>query len=169
MRQRDGHFPCRYPGAEPGPGPGSSPRHGHARDRSPKRPVSPELGACSAGGLARGFSRTAGPVVIFPSSGTGRLGKPRSSIRFRRATRSLMVEDRPLCDPVGARWRAAFGGIEVDFVAGDWRRRGARPPGPRSRARLARRMPRARDQGRRVMVVHNDERSGPAPTKPYRR
>ena len=101
-------------------------------------------------GLGRVF-RTAGPVVTYPSSGTG---------AWEAAlVNTLSPGDRVLAFETGhfaTLWRAMAErlGLEVEWVAGDWRR-GVDPDAVRERL--------AADRGhalRAVMVVHNETSTG---------
>ncbi|MHC2333127.1 aspartate aminotransferase-like enzyme [Bradyrhizobium sp. USDA 4454] len=86
-----------------------------------------ELGRTVLEGSARIF-QTKGPVVIFPSSGTG-AWEAAIVNTLSPGDKVLMVETGHFA----TLWRQMAGrfGIEVDFVPGDWRR-GA-DPAPRSR------------------------------------
>jgi len=95
--------------------------------------------------------QTSGPVVIFPSSGTG--------AREAAIVNTLSPGDKVLMVETGhfaTLWRQMAGrfGIEVDFLAGDWRR-GADPA--QIEARLADDTARAI---KAVMVVHNETSTG---------
>src|SRR3954454_20796375 len=113
-----------------------------------------ELGRAVLEGSQRIF-QTAGPVVIFPSSGTG---------AWEAAiVNTLSPGDKVLMEETGhfaTLWRQMAGrfGIEVDFVAGDWRR-GADPA--QIEARLA---ADAAHAIKAVMVVHNETSTG-APSR----
>lgn len=95
--------------------------------------------------------RTSGPVVIYPSSGTG---------AWEAAiVNTLSPGDRVLMAETGhfaTLWRqmAARWGVEVDFIPGDWRR-GADPAAIEAKL--------AEDRGhavKAVMVVHNETSTG---------
>ena len=95
--------------------------------------------------------QTSGPVVIFPSSGTG-AWEAAIVNTLSPGDKVLMVETGHFA----TLWRqmAARFGIEVDFVAGDWRR-GADPA--QIEARLA---DDAAHAIKAVMVVHNETSTG---------
>jgi len=95
--------------------------------------------------------KTAGPVIIYPSSGTG---------AWEAAiVNTLSPGDRVLMAETGhfaTLWRqmAARWGVEVDFIPGDWRR-GADPAAIEAKL--------AEDRGhaiKAVMVVHNETSTG---------
>jgi alanine-glyoxylate transaminase/serine-glyoxylate transaminase/serine-pyruvate transaminase len=95
--------------------------------------------------------QTSGPVVIFPSSGTGAWEAAIVNM-LSPGDKVLMVETghfATLWRQMAARW-----GIDVEFIPGDWRR-GADPA--EIEARLA------RDTShvlKAVMVVHNETSTG---------
>jgi len=95
--------------------------------------------------------QTSGPVVIFPSSGTG-AWEAAIVNTLSPGDKVLMVETGHFA----TLWRQMAGrfGIEVDFLAGDWRR-GADPA--QIEARLADDTARAI---KAVMVVHNETSTG---------
>ncbi|MGY4452227.1 aspartate aminotransferase-like enzyme [Bradyrhizobium sp. i1.3.1] len=95
--------------------------------------------------------QTAGPVVIFPSSGTG-AWEAAIVNTLSPGDRVLMVETGHFA----TLWRQMAGrfGIEVDFVPGDWRR-GADPA--LIEAKLTEDKARAI---KAVMVVHNETSTG---------
>ncbi|MDX5932213.1 pyridoxal-phosphate-dependent aminotransferase family protein [Acidiphilium acidophilum] len=108
------------------------------------------LGLAVIEGAKRVF-RTASPVVIYPSSGTG---------AWEAAiVNTLSPGDRVLMAETGqfaTLWRTMAGrlGLEVDFIEGDWRH-GADP------AAIGARL--AEDRGhtiKAVMVVHNETSTG---------
>jgi alanine-glyoxylate transaminase / serine-glyoxylate transaminase / serine-pyruvate transaminase len=109
-----------------------------------------ELGRAVLGGTQRVF-QTSGPVVIFPSSGTG-AWEAAIVNTLSPGDKVLMVETghfATLWRQMAARW-----GIDVDFLPGDWRR-GADPTGIEERL--------ARDTShalKAVMVVHNETSTG---------
>jgi alanine-glyoxylate transaminase / serine-glyoxylate transaminase / serine-pyruvate transaminase len=109
-----------------------------------------ELGRTVIEGAQKVF-QTSGPVVIFPSSGTG---------AWEAAiVNTLSMGDKVLMVETGhfaTLWRQMAGrwGIEVDFMPGDWRR-GADPAA--IEARLAQDTSRAI---KAVMVVHNETSTG---------
>ena len=109
-----------------------------------------ELGRAVLEGSQRIF-QTSGPVVIFPSSGTG---------AWEAAiVNTLSPGDKVLMAETGhfaTLWRQMAGrfGIEVDFIPGDWRR-GADPA--QIEARLA---GDAAHAIKAVMVVHNETSTG---------
>jgi len=95
--------------------------------------------------------KTSGPVIIYPSSGTG---------AWEAAiVNTLSPGDRVLMAETGhfaTLWRqmAARWGVEVDFIPGDWRR-GADPAAIEAKL--------AEDRGhaiKAVMVVHNETSTG---------
>lgn len=109
-----------------------------------------QLGLAVIEGAKRVF-RTASPVVIYPSSGTG---------AWEAAiVNTLSPGDRVLMAETGqfaTLWRTMAGrlGLEVDFIDGDWRH-GADP------AAIGARL--AEDRGhtiKAVMVVHNETSTG---------
>ena len=109
-----------------------------------------ELGRAVLEGSQKIF-QTAGPVVIFPSSGTG-AWEAAIVNTLSHGDKVLMVETGHFA----TLWRLMAGrfGIEVDFLAGDWRR-GADPA--QVEARLA------QDTAhtiKAVMVVHNETSTG---------
>ena len=95
--------------------------------------------------------QTSGPVVIFPSSGTG---------AWEAAiVNTLSVGDRVLMYETGhfaTLWRAMAGrlGLAVDWVPGDWRR-GVDPADVEARLRAD-----AAHAIKAVMVVHNETSTG---------
>jgi alanine-glyoxylate transaminase / serine-glyoxylate transaminase / serine-pyruvate transaminase len=100
---------------------------------------------------ARKIFQTSGPVVIFPSSGTG-AWEAAIVNTLSPGDRVLMVETghfATLWRNMAARW-----GIEVDFMPGDWRH-GADPAA--IEAKLAQDSARAI---KAVMVVHNETSTG---------
>lgn len=100
---------------------------------------------------ARAIFKTSGPVVIFPSSGTG-AWEAAIVNTLSPGDKVLMVETghfATLWRRMAERW-----GLEVDFVAGDWRH-GA-DPGV-IEAKLAEDRQRAI---KAVMVVHNETSTG---------
>jgi alanine-glyoxylate transaminase / serine-glyoxylate transaminase / serine-pyruvate transaminase len=109
-----------------------------------------ELGRAVLGGCQEIF-RTTGPVIIFPSSGTG-AWEAAIVNTLSPGDRVLMVETghfATLWRQMAARW-----GIDVDFLPGDWRR-GADPTAIEERL--------ARDSShsiKAVMVVHNETSTG---------
>jgi alanine-glyoxylate transaminase/serine-glyoxylate transaminase/serine-pyruvate transaminase len=109
-----------------------------------------ELGRAVLGGSQRIF-QTSGPVVIFPSSGTG-AWEAAIVNTLSPGDKVLMVETGHFA----TLWRQMAGrfGIDVDFIAGDWRR-GADPA--QIEARLAEDTAHAI---KAVMVVHNETSTG---------
>jgi alanine-glyoxylate transaminase/serine-glyoxylate transaminase/serine-pyruvate transaminase len=110
-----------------------------------------ELGKSVLAGLKRVFQSTQGEVVIYPASGTG---------AWEAAlVNTLSPGDRVLMAETGhfaTLWQkmAAKLGIEVEFIAGDWRR-GADPEAIEQRLRA--------DKEKRfkaVCVVHNETSTG---------
>jgi alanine-glyoxylate transaminase / serine-glyoxylate transaminase / serine-pyruvate transaminase len=110
-----------------------------------------ELGKMVLAGLKRVFQSTQGEVVIYPASGTG---------AWEAAlVNTLSPGDRVLMAETGhfaTLWQkmAAKLGIEVEFIAGDWRR-GADPEAIEKRLRA--------DKEKRfkaVCVVHNETSTG---------
>jgi alanine-glyoxylate transaminase/serine-glyoxylate transaminase/serine-pyruvate transaminase len=109
-----------------------------------------ELGKAVFEGCRKVF-KTAGPVIIFPSSGTG-AWEAAIVNTLSPGDKVLMVETghfATLWRQMAARW-----GIEVDFVPGDWRH-GAYPAD--IEARLAQDSTHAI---KAVMVVHNETSTG---------
>jgi alanine-glyoxylate transaminase/serine-glyoxylate transaminase/serine-pyruvate transaminase len=109
-----------------------------------------ELGKAVLTGIRRIF-KTTGPVVIFPSSGTGAWEAAIVNV-LAPGDRVLMVETGHFA----TLWRqmAAKFGLEVDFLPGDWRH-GVDP------AEIEKRL--TEDKGRAikaVMVVHNETSTG---------
>jgi alanine-glyoxylate transaminase/serine-glyoxylate transaminase/serine-pyruvate transaminase len=99
----------------------------------------------------RAVFQTAGPVVIFPSSGTG-AWEAAIVNTLNPGDRVLMVETGHFA----TLWRgmAQRLGLEVDFVPGDWRH-GVNPQ------EVERRLKEDRTQSvRAVMVVHNETSTG---------
>ncbi|MGY4159091.1 alanine-glyoxylate transaminase/serine-glyoxylate transaminase/serine-pyruvate transaminase [Bradyrhizobium sp. USDA 4461] len=109
-----------------------------------------ELGRTVLEGSARIF-QTKGPVVIFPSSGTG-TWEAAIVNTLSPGDKVLMVETGHFA----TLWRQLAGrfGIEVDFLPGDWRR-GADPA--RIEAKLA---DDTAHSIKAVMVVHNETSTG---------
>ncbi|MGY3444214.1 pyridoxal-phosphate-dependent aminotransferase family protein [Bradyrhizobium sp. USDA 4473] len=109
-----------------------------------------ELGRTVLEGSARIF-QTKGPVVIFPSSGTG-AWEAAIVNTLSPGDKVLMVETGHFA----TLWRQLAGrfGIEVDFLPGDWRR-GADPA--RIEAKLA---DDTAHSIKAVMVVHNETSTG---------
>jgi len=109
-----------------------------------------ELGRAVLEGSQKVF-QTSGPVVIFPSSGTG-AWEAAIVNTLSSGDKVLMVETGHFA----TLWRQMAGrfGIEVDFLAGDWRR-GADPA--QIEARLA---ADAAHAIKAVMVVHNETSTG---------
>ena len=109
-----------------------------------------ELGRAVLEGSQKIF-QTAGPVMIFPSSGTG-AWEAAIVNTLSPGDKVLMVETGHFA----TLWRQMAGrfGIEVDFIAGDWRR-GADPA--EIEARLAED---AAHAIKAVMVVHNETSTG---------
>src|SRR6204780_4546771 len=109
-----------------------------------------ELGKSVFEGCRKVF-KTAGPVIIFPSSGTG-AWEAAIVNTLSPGDKVLMVETGHLAmlwRGVGARW-----GIEVDLMPGDWRH-GADPAA--IEAKLAQDTAHAI---KAVMVVHNETSTG---------
>ena len=110
-----------------------------------------DLGRGVLAGLKRVFKSTQGEVVIYPASGTG---------AWEAAlVNSLSPGDRVLMAETGhfaTLWEkmAARLGLQVDFVAGDWRH-GAQPEAIEQRLRAD------REQSiKAVCVVHNETSTG---------
>src|ERR1700684_2868595 len=105
-----------------------------------------ELGKAVLEGSQKIF-KTSGPVIIFPSSGTG-AWEAAIVNTLSPGDKVLMVETghfATLWRQMAARW-----GIDVDFIAGDWRH-GADPAAIEARL--------AQDKAhaiKAVMVVHNE-------------
>lgn len=113
-------------------------------------PAFAELGVQVLEGCKKIF-QTSGPVVVFPSSGTG-AWEAAIVNTLSPGDRVLMVETGHFA----TLWRQMAGrlGLEVDFVSGDWRH-GAAPEVVASKL--------AEDQARAikaVMVVHNETSTG---------
>ena len=109
-----------------------------------------ELGKAVFAGCQKIF-KTSGPVIIFPSSGTG-AWEAAIVNTLSPGDKVLMVETghfATLWRQMAARW-----GIEVDFMPGDWRH-GADPAA--IEARLAQDTAHAI---KAVMVVHNETSTG---------
>src|SRR5258707_1768565 len=109
-----------------------------------------ELGKTIFEGCQKIF-KTAGPVIVFPSSGTG-AWEAAIVNTLSPGDKVLMVETghfATLWRQMAARW-----GIEVDFMPGDWRH-GADPAA--IEARLAQATSHA---VKAVMVVHNETSTG---------
>jgi alanine-glyoxylate transaminase/serine-glyoxylate transaminase/serine-pyruvate transaminase len=99
----------------------------------------------------RAIFKTAGPVIIYPSSGTG-AWEAAIVNTLSSGDRVLMVETGHFA----AQWRQMAGrwGLEIDFVEGDWRH-GVDPAALESRL--------ADDRAhaiKAVMVVHNETSTG---------
>jgi alanine-glyoxylate transaminase/serine-glyoxylate transaminase/serine-pyruvate transaminase len=136
------------------PGPTNVPdRVLRAMDRPTIDHRGPEFGALGRAVLegCQAVFKTSGPVVVFPSSGTG---------AWEAAiVNTLSQGDRVLMYETGhfaTLWRAMATrlGVEVDFVPGDWRR-GVDPADVEARLTA--------DRERRikaVMVVHNETSTG---------
>src|SRR6201991_1631513 len=109
-----------------------------------------QLGRSVLDGAQKIF-QTSGPVVIFPSSGTG-AWEAAIVNTLSPGDKVLMVETGHFA----SLWRQMAGrfGIEVDFLAGDWRR-GADPA--EIEAKLAADKSHAI---KAVMVVHNETSTG---------
>ncbi|HKU08279.1 MAG TPA: alanine--glyoxylate aminotransferase family protein [Bradyrhizobium sp.] len=109
-----------------------------------------ELGRAVLEGSQKVF-QTSGPVVIFPSSGTG-AWEAAIVNTLSPGDKALMVETGHFA----TMWRQMAGrfGIEVDFIAGDWRR-GADPA--QIETRLA---DDTKHTIKAVMVVHNETSTG---------
>jgi len=141
------HF-LQIPWPQPGAGSGA-PRHGYAGHRPS------QLRLCQAreGGIqgCQKIFKTAGPVIIFPSSGTG-AWEAAIVNTLSPGDKVLMVETghfATLWRQMAGRW--AF---EVDFMPGDWRH-GADPAAIEARL--------AQDKAhaiKAVMVVHNETSTG---------
>src|SRR5256884_399291 len=116
----------------------------------PRSPAFAELAKTVFDGCQKVF-KTSGPVLIFPSSGTG-AWEAAIVNTLSPGDKVLMVETghfATLWRQMAARW-----GIEVDFLPGDWRH-GADPAD--IEARLAQDSSRAI---KAVMVVHNEPSTG---------
>jgi alanine-glyoxylate transaminase / serine-glyoxylate transaminase / serine-pyruvate transaminase len=109
-----------------------------------------ELGRTVLDGCKKIF-QTSGPVIIFPSSGTG-AWEAAIVNTLSQGDKVLMVETghfATLWRNMASRW-----GIEVDFIPGDWRR-GAEPAAIEEKL--------AQDKSytiKAVMVVHNETSTG---------
>src|SRR2546429_1601038 len=116
----------------------------------PRSPAFAELAKTVFEGSRKIF-KTAGPVIIFPSSGTG-AWEAAIVNTLSPGDKVLMVETghfATLWRQMAARW-----GIEVDFMPGDWRH-GAAPAD--IEAKLAQDSAHAI---KAVMVVHNETSTG---------
>lgn len=148
MTSRTGRHFLHIPGPSPVPE-----RVLRAMDRQVIDHRGPEFGVLGREVLegCRTIFRTKGPVVIYPSSGTG-AWEAAIVNTLSSGDRVLMFETghfATLWRQMAARW-----GIEVEFVPGDWRR-GVDPA--LVEARLA------EDRGhsfKAVMVVHNETSTG---------
>ena len=136
------------PGAHerPGPRPAGDRR---ADDRPSRARTSPRLGLEVLEGL-RGVFKTSGPVVVYPSSGTG---------AWEAAlVNTLSPGDRVLAFETGhfaTLWRAMAERLGLEVAVG----RGRLAPRRRPRAGAAELRPRIR-ASRAVMVVHNETSTG---------
>ncbi len=136
------------------PGPSNVPdRILRAIDRPTIDHRGPEFGRLGRAVLAgcQTVFGTAGPVIVFPASGTG-AWEAAIVNTLSRGDRVLMYETGQFA----SLWRAMAGrfGLEVDWVPGDWRR-GVDPADVEARLRA--------DPGRSikaVMVVHNETSTG---------
>jgi alanine-glyoxylate transaminase / serine-glyoxylate transaminase / serine-pyruvate transaminase len=148
MTQRQGHHFLQIPGPSPVPE-----RVLRAMDRQVIDHRGPEfqrLGLAVLEGCKAIF-KTSGPVVIYPSSGTG-AWEAAIVNTLSPGDKVLMVETghfATLWRQMAGRW-----GIEVDFIPGDWRR-GVDPAV--IEAKLAEDRSRAI---KAVMVVHNETSTG---------
>lgn len=110
-----------------------------------------ELGKAVAAGMKRVFKSAQGEVVIYPASGTG---------AWEAAlVNTLSAGDRVLMSETGhfaALWQRLAGrlGLEVEFLAGDWRH-GADPDAIEKRLRAD-----AEKRIKAVCVVHNETSTG---------
>src|ERR1700729_4014514 len=148
MAQRQGHHFLQIPGPSPIPE-----RVLRAMDKQVIDHRGPEfqrLGLAVLGGC-RAIFETSGPVVIYPSSGTG-AWEAAIVNTLSPGDKVLMVETghfATLWQQMAARW-----GINVDFMPGDWRH-GAEPAAIEARL--------AQDKAhaiKAVMVVHNETSTG---------
>src|ERR1700749_2030402 len=148
MTQHQGRHFLQIPGPSPVPEPVLRPMDMPVIDhRSPKFA---ELAKAVFEGSQKIF-QTSGPVIIFPSSGTG-AWEAAIVNTLSPGDKVLMVETghfATLWRQMAARW-----GIEVDFIAGDWRH--AADPAA-IEARLAQDSAHAI---KAVMVVHNETSTG---------
>ncbi|CAL78962.1 Serine-glyoxylate aminotransferase [Bradyrhizobium sp. ORS 278] len=109
-----------------------------------------ELGKAVLSGSQKIF-KTTGPVIIYPSSGTG-AWEAAIVNTLSPGDRVLMVETghfATLWRQMAARW-----GIEVDFIPGDWRR-GVDPAAIEEKLTAD-----TAHQFKAVMVVHNETSTG---------
>src|SRR5258705_11129447 len=148
MTQHQGRHFLQIPG--PGAGPDRVLRAMDMAVIDHRSPQFDELGKTVLDGCRKIF-KTAGPVIIFPSSGTG-AWEAALVTTLSPGDKVLMVEPGHFA----ALWRqmAARWGIEVDFMPGDWRH-GADPAA--IEARLAQDTSHAI---KAVMVVHNETSTG---------
>ena len=136
------------------PGPSNVPdRILRAIDRPTIDHRGPEFGRLGRAVLAgcQAVFGTAGPVIIFPASGTG-AWEAAIVNTLNRGDRVLMYETGQFA----SLWRAMAGrfGLQVDWVPGDWRR-GVDPADVEARLRAD------PDRSiRAVMVVHNETSTG---------
>jgi alanine-glyoxylate transaminase/serine-glyoxylate transaminase/serine-pyruvate transaminase len=148
MSQRQGHHFLQIPGPSPVPE-----RVLRAMDKQVIEHRGPEfqrLGLAVLEGC-RAIFKTSGPVVIYPSSGTG-AWEAAIVNTLSPGDKVLMVETghfATLWRQMAGRW-----GLEVDFIPGDWRR-GIDPAAIEAKL--------AEDHSRTikaVMVVHNETSTG---------
>ncbi len=148
MTQRQGHHFLQIPGPSPVPE-----RVLRAMDKQVidhRGPEFQQLGLAVLEGCKAIF-KTSGPVVIYPSSGTG-AWEAAIVNTLSPGDKVLMVETghfATLWRQMAGRW-----GIEVDFIPGDWRH-GVDPAV--IEAKLAEDRSRAI---KAVMVVHNETSTG---------
>src|SRR6266852_686554 len=109
-----------------------------------------DLGKAVFDGCRKIF-KTNGPVIIFPSSGTG-AWEAAIVNTLSPGVKGLMVETGHVATL--RRQIAARRGIEVDFMLGDWR------PGPDPAAIEARLAQDSAHAIKAVMVVHNEPSTG---------
>ncbi len=136
------------------PGPSNVPdRILRAIDRPTIDHRGPEFGRLGRAVLAgcQAVFGTAGPVIIFPASGTG-AWEAAVVNTLNRGDRVLMYETGQFA----SLWRAMAGrfGLQVDWVPGDWRR-GVDPADVEARLRAD-----GERSIRAVMVVHNETSTG---------
>lgn len=136
------------------PGPSNSPdRVLHAMARPTMDHRGPEFGAFAKGLLTdiRPIFQTDGPVVIYPSSGTGAWEAALVNL-FNPGDKLLMVETGQFA----TLWRelAERLGYEAEFIPGDWRR-GVQPEAVEARLKAD-----SKGEIRAVCMVHNETSTG---------
>ncbi|WP_158815736.1 alanine--glyoxylate aminotransferase family protein [Methylocapsa sp. S129] len=150
MTERQGHHFLQIPG--PSPVPERILRAMNRQVIDHRGPEFQRLGQETLEGCRTVF-KTSGPVIVYPSSGTG-AWEAAIVNTLSPGDKVLMVETghfATLWRQMAARW-----GVEVDFMPGDWRR-GADP------AAIEARLAEDRSHSiKAVMVVHNETSTGVA-------